>query len=170
MTLLCTRSVSNSILGWYESSCLRTLYGCITESWTTILTLHYVFITKAYGNFRSGCWRWLFSRWYCQKHMWLDFGKPTILSLSAFWEILILSIEATMVLSCYGTVQLKLGTRFWLLASVHRYYSSPWSMIMCYLRVTVVVSQISLMWVVENNYFMNFHANLFTSFAEEMQA
>ena len=44
----------------------------------------------------------------------------------------------------YGTAQLKLDIRFWLLMSVHKFYLSPWSMTGCYLQVTFVVSQIWL--------------------------
>ena len=44
----------------------------------------------------------------------------------------------------YGTAQLKLDTRFWSLACVYQFYSSPWPMIACHLRVTHVVSQIWL--------------------------
>ena len=36
-----------------------------------------------------------------QSYIWPDFGKPTKLSQLGFWEIPILNIEATMVLSCY---------------------------------------------------------------------
>ena len=36
----------------------------------------------------------------CHKHMLPDFGKPTKLSQIVFLVITILSIEATMVLSC----------------------------------------------------------------------
>ena len=44
----------------------------------------------------------------------------------------------------YGTAQLKLDTRFWLLVSVSRFCSSLWSIIACYLQVTLVVSRIWL--------------------------
>ena len=54
-------------------------------------------------------------------------------------------------LHTYGTAQLKLETHFWLLVSVYRFYSSPSSMIACYLHVTLLTHE----WYVRRNWLLH---------------